>query len=91
MMNDFFSFNPFGCEGKQNGKQEGNLPKIEVRLVKIPGDITGYQLTVSKGRITLSIGFDSVVQHSAGLSVYFAEFTGPWEVVLDETYEKERD
>lgn len=54
-------------------------------------DITGYQLTVQKGRLSLSIGFGNVVQHSARLSVYFAELTGPWEVVLDEMYEKEGD
>lgn len=72
--------NPFGCEGKHNRKQEGNRPKIEVRtfkqgpgIVKMPGDITGYQLTVPKWRIRLSIGFGTVVQHSAGPSVYFAE------------------
>lgn len=57
----------------------------------MPGDITGYQLTVPKGRIKVRIGFGTVVQHSAGPSVYFSELTGPWEEVLDETCEKRGD
>lgn len=92
------SLNPFGCEGKPNRKQEGNRPEIEVGtykripgIVRMPGDIISYQLTVPKGGIKLSIGFGTLVEHSAGPSVYFAELTGSREMVLDETYEKEGD
>lgn len=60
-------------------------------IVEMPADITGYQLMVPKWRLKLSIGFGTVVRHSAELSVYFAELTGPWEVVLDEMYKEEGD
>lgn len=60
-------------------------------MVEMPGDITSYQLTVPQGRFTPSIGFGTVVQHSVGPSVYFAELTWLGEVVLDETFKKDED
>lgn len=79
----FYFWNPLGEKWrKKNRKQEGNTPRIEVRtlweMVEMPGDITGYQLTVPQGRLTPSIGFGTVVQHSVGPSVYFAELTLAW-------------
>ena len=46
--------------------------------MKLPGDVTGSQLTVPKERIKLGIGFGSVVGRSAGPSGSSAELTGKW-------------
>lgn len=76
-------------QNKRGGEGGGHLEGLQI--VKMSGHITGYWLTVPKGRIKVRIGFGAAVQHSAGPSVCVSELTGPWQVVLDEKCEKEGD
>lgn len=54
----------------------------------MPGDITTNSQS-QKGDSDLVL--DLALWSNTPQPVYFTELTGPWEVVLDETYEKEGD
>lgn len=57
--------------------------------MKVPGDITGYQLTVPKERIKLG---DWIWLRGRTLSgAVWLLRRAFWEVVLEETYEQEGD
>jgi len=93
----FFIFESFWLWRKnKTGSRKGTDTKIEVTFKRGSGICDNarrhYILpNLSPTRDIVRVGFGSAVQHSAGQSVYFAELTEPWEVVLDETYEKKKE